>query len=310
MSKALVFLFYFLASLSHAEESSVLSSSLSIEGFSQLGEEARRAREHYVINGLEVLSPLEQYEESSLENLAKHTVFVRVFIEPQKYLRCTGVILGQRQILTAAHCFESYKQGGKVDVVFVNEKAFIKVSPAKTIWFPESLNYNYSRSSGYQFRFQPSRSRFASYSNNNFDLALIVLKDRNLPSPFSPIEVNTNEQRLSSVDEVVAVGMGATENENDPIVPRIIDLRLRHLDNDSGNLSVIYDPLNESGLCFGDSGGPLFIRDGDYYSLLGISHAIRSEDCAPPYEMLMLNVSHRWDELMQDLVVRIRIESN
>ncbi len=301
-------LFLFLVLLSSSTFAKEATESLPIET-TQMRSDFVSVQENLVVNGLELVGKLEEYEDDSIEALARHTVLVRVFVEENLYFRCTGAIVGQRQILTAAHCFKQFKLGHKVDVVFINEKRFAKVTRAKSIWFHKDLDYRYNATEGFQFDFSPKGNSFVSYTNNHLDLALIVLEERKLPEPFSPIEVSQSDQSLRSGEDIVALGVGNTDQENDPIVPRAVNLRLGLYDTNYMDISVIYDPLRESGLCFGDSGGPIFIREGDAFTLLGISHAIRSEECKPPYEMLMLNIAHRWDELMENLELKIRVES-
>lgn len=156
---------------------------------------------------------------------------------PNGVFTCTGVAVSDQLIITAAHCLE-----GKVNQVrvFTGAKYDPKASSLAINGFVIHPNYN------------PKQSRYKS------DLAKITMKDKlpgfvKLYSIYSGKKIEGNLYRF---------GFGERNKKN---VRTVITPTFRKL-----NLDEAVIELNDQFSRSGDSGGPIFMQNGEDISILAV----------------------------------------
>jgi S1-C subfamily serine protease len=161
--------------------------------------------------------------------------------------RCSGVLLGPRHVLTAAHCVESVKS--------------IEVGR-----FDQKLNRTMILAGSWQIH--PEWTKWKSKSgpeSHKADLGIVIL-GKEVKGPFAQISASEK----SNVTDAFYVGIGRSEGDkrdnNIRYAQNIDAFRLKYRPDGGTWIS-----RGAAILCSGDSGGPLFAQDG---SLLGIASAV------------------------------------
>lgn len=171
---------------------------------------------------------------------------------------CTGVIIEENLILTAAHCvYETPVE--KVEVIFGNK-----------IFDPNADKIKASRLVVHE-----------NYDDENItnDVALVRLS-KNIPETYSAIDLEASRQLVLEKGELVtAIGFGVS---NTGLLGSITrgTLRTGELPVDeyeSGSKLVVIDQSKGVAICFGDSGGPVFTLVNEQPVLVGISSFVNSE---------------------------------
>ncbi|MDQ3233487.1 MAG: trypsin-like serine protease [Pseudobdellovibrionaceae bacterium] len=176
------------------------------------------------------------------------TIWNTVKIESESII-CSGSIIAQDVVLTAAHCIDSDLEGIRI--------VFGAGSESRAVRAVERL-------------LPPGVSRFP-----NYDLAKVYLEGY-LPAGFRPIDIGPV---VSSVEVLIAGygdsdvhctggACGARLLEGWTRVNSVMDNgHARHL------FTTHYHPLTGgASVCFGDSGGPVYSRSGDAWKLAGITN--------------------------------------
>ncbi len=183
---------------------------------------------------------------------------------------CTGSLIDQNIVLTAAHCVPSDLNPRKIRVAF-------SVDPLCQL-----------QQQGYQKSFLEvdeiiQHEKWDS-KNSAYDLAMIRLSDA-APAERRPLKLLNRPVELTTESPIFVSGYGRTTDYNvqDKDKPMLKVARIRpSLNSDEpskitkSNLNpVLYlDQSQGQGACSGDSGGPTFLKDKGQLYVLGVNSAV------------------------------------
>ncbi|MCK6599015.1 MAG: trypsin-like serine protease [Bdellovibrionaceae bacterium] len=166
-----------------------------------------------------------------------------------RFGNCTGVIIDQDLILTAAHCLPS------------NAKSLTVVFSANLLEArPENMR------SVLAAKVFPGWSTNQNKKSNRGDLALIRIQGH-LPTGFSPAFLLTSSMYLQNKSFTLLAGYGlnsGTDQNSYPGILREVFTTISY--SNYSPTEILLSQLDGKGTCTGDSGGPAFILlNGSYY---------------------------------------------
>jgi secreted trypsin-like serine protease len=177
-------------------------------------------------------------------------------------LACSGTVVSPSVILTAAHCAANTRTG-----VTNSPDGYFVVTGAVDVHSPEAQVSEVSRIVSF-----PHFTLLAP-GNGYGDAALLQLATPTTAPPIS-IATRADDQRLRPGTHAFIAGWGETKFGSGP-TPALLWARTVvegiHCEGLRGRLCAIDFPKTTSGVCHGDSGGPLLAADRSGRGLLEIA---------------------------------------
>lgn len=168
---------------------------------------------------------------------------------------CTGSLVASNVVLTAAHCVNESPE--KLRIVFgVDVKKTKEIRDADQ--FTQHPNWD---------RHMPS---------GEGDLALIHFKGE-LPTGFAPVKLANPDLKLKIGQKVLMMGYGVTDGETESGAGKLRQTGSVILEQRSPTEFV--SDGKKSSVCFGDSGGPSFIKAGKEYIQWGVASSVFNQSC-------------------------------
>lgn len=216
-----------------------------------------------IINGQEV----------SRENPLSRSVVSLFALDHRLWItNCTGIVLSDKAILTAAHCVDKQHP----ENMLVNFSIKSPTYPAQQ--YPATRVDAEDIPKIYEVRKVKSYKMHPDYNLDIHDIAVILLEDK-IPSQATPVKLLPDQYINLAYDhkttlegkifDVTLLGFGLT---NEDTIEETDVLRMATVRGKFEDQFLITDQTQGSGACDGDSGGPAFVTlDGGTY-LVGVTH--------------------------------------
>jgi secreted trypsin-like serine protease len=179
---------------------------------------------------------------------------------PLEFL-CTGTLIAKDLVVTAAHCLQSV-----YTVIYVSFGEQIPKSTAGLTRVDGSISHP-----NYRVVQKPGDDGL-DYWTTEHDIALMRL-DTRAPEGYSPVAIHANTDKIPLKSKLLLAGFGITDDEKSTAAVSMnqIEVELHSL---AGEFLVI-DQTDKKGACFGDSGGPAYLKTANGWLVVGATHAAR-----------------------------------
>lgn len=205
--------------------------------------------------------------------IARSTVAFRT--KQGRIVGCTASIIGPRLLLTAGHCATAMKNPQEFEAVFGLDVASAEAPalPIARITIHPEYNSITSMNILCPFMRCPGPADFLAYLER-FDFALVSLA-ADVPAGWRPVELNADDAALD-VKESITSGFGNRGNRRlgEKDVSGLLTTRRSPTVLDARTRKYVSASTPDASSCFGDSGGPMYVRrDGRLLQIGVASHA-------------------------------------
>lgn len=201
---------------------------------------------------------MSESSDTSAKLIASHTVVLLNTQNPSSHSRCTGTLISNNVVLTAAHCIPEKN----TDLWIVTSKYEFALLERHAV--TKIIKHDLYKTFDRPRENQP-----------NYDLALVQFAGK-LPENYTPSKWVTNFHTAETRFWLAVAGYGETK----AFAGDSGELRLSRIsvyDFNSQNHYFKADQGNGFGICKGDSGGPVFIQLNDNYLILGVVSGVENK---------------------------------
>jgi secreted trypsin-like serine protease len=178
------------------------------------------------------------------------------------YYFCSGSLIAEDIVVTAAHCVADGKQGSFRVI-------FSRVVPLS--WLTEKPTVSDSDPSVRQVVGTIADPDFnMKASEDAHDIAIIRIKG-DLPAGYHAATLLDSSTALTPGEEVLLAGYGST-NPDIQGKGGVLNQATVTVKQAVGNTEIAVDQTQGKGGCWGDSGGPAFVQSGDELLLWGLTN--------------------------------------
>lgn len=205
-------------------------------------------------------------------DLANHVVAIMGLTAGSEYL-CSGVLIGQNLVLTAAHCAANMQSG---EILFSTNLSTSDPAARR----PVERSIVQPRYTATMKRLQEDNRKPGTKTRikNWGDLALMWFSGP-LPKGYSPV-TRGDGNALSDGQVVVLAGYGVLDGQANTPAQGLNRVEVPIAKAKYSRTEFSINQANGKGVCHGDSGGPAFVQQGDQLLLVGITSRGSDPDCA------------------------------
>ena len=193
----------------------------------------------------------------TMKNGNAHTIVAIVAEKGGGQALCTGTIVSPEVILTAAHCVD--ENPAKLHIIFGTNIAKTSANDIRE---------------GDKFIQHPNWNRHLPTGEG--DLALIHFKGL-IPEGHSPVTLANENLKLKKGQKVLMMGYGVTDGIRENGSGKLRETSSQILDQHSPTESLTDG--HKSSVCFGDSGGPAFVKVGSEFVQWGVASSVTDKSC-------------------------------
>ncbi len=175
---------------------------------------------------------------------------------------CTGSLLTGNIVLTAAHCMPSTKVAKDILVIFTNNLSCLTPNNLAQLARPASalrINSSYSGT---------------NEGDSDNDIAMLKFSG-DLPAGYQTFDVPSLSITIEPTDKLIMAGYGVTRYKNeDSNMLRITSVPGDRVSAKTTKLKTYIVDQRETGVCSGDSGGPMMVYKYGRLQIVGIASAV------------------------------------
>ena len=170
---------------------------------------------------------------------------------------CTGTLVSENTVLTAAHCVEHDPQHLKI-IFGLNVKKAKEKNQRNADKYIQHPNWSKHMPAG------------------EGDLALIHFQGIT-PKEYIPVILAPSNFKLKKGQVIIMAGYGVTDGEAQSGAGQLRQTNSNVIDQQTQTEFVING--DKSSVCFGDSGGPAFIKTGNKMIQWGVASSVMNREC-------------------------------